>query len=107
MNDQVRKLSDHAHLQDAADEQDRRRHQDNVERCLGDARKVDAAHCPWQPIETAPKDGTEILCSTKNGNMYVVSYDGIFASPWRIINEFGLHAHAPVHWMPLPPLPAA
>jgi hypothetical protein len=36
----------------------------------------------WQPIETAPKDGTEILVSINFG-LHVVCYDDIFSAPWR------------------------
>ena len=56
----------------------------------------------WQPIETAPKDGTEILCVTRNRSFYVVSYDDIFSAPWRVINDFGLNKSAVVFWMPIP-----
>lgn len=60
----------------------------------------------WQPIETAPKDGTQILALTKGGDIYAVSYDDIFSAPWRLINEFGFNEHVMTHWMPLPQPPA-
>jgi hypothetical protein len=55
----------------------------------------------WQPIETAPKDGTDILgCWVRSNVMGVVSYfDGI----WLENDE---KVSAPSHWMPLPELPA-
>lgn len=59
----------------------------------------------WQPIETAPKDGTEILIYSRYGDQYVVSYDDSFNAPWRVRNEEGLNAHIPTHWMPLPEPP--
>lgn len=59
----------------------------------------------WMDIETAPKDGTAILCVTRNGNMYVISYDDMFSAPWRIINDFGLNEAALAFWMPLPEAP--
>lgn len=59
----------------------------------------------WQPIETAPKDETEILIYTIRGNCYVVSYDDLLAAPWRIRNDKELYRHAPTHWMPLPAAP--
>ena len=59
----------------------------------------------WQPIETAPKDGTDILASW-------------FAprKPWRAIGVLRWHADEwltrpgdwgmkPTHWMSLPPQP--
>lgn len=59
----------------------------------------------WFPIETAPKDGTEILVHTKYGNFYVVSYDDVFSAPWRVRNDEGLGEKTPTHWMPLPEAP--
>ena len=67
----------------------------------------------WQPIETAPKDGTACL----------VTYDGIVVpARWRLSriskNLFGWHldnwsdldiefAMNPTHWMPLPEPPTS
>ena len=59
----------------------------------------------WQPLETAPKDGTEILVYTKCGSFYVVSYDDVFSAPWRVRNDEGISEAAPTHWMPLPDAP--
>jgi len=59
----------------------------------------------WQKIETAPKDGTDILVYTNQDNFYVVSYDDIFFPPWRIRNDEGIHEKTPTHWMPLPEAP--
>lgn len=59
----------------------------------------------WQPIETAPKDGTEIL-TCDNGCGYSVRYwgegedEGMAWLP-RIRGVF------PTHWMPLPEAPTA
>jgi hypothetical protein len=58
----------------------------------------------WQPIETAPKDGTEILVSINFG-LHVVCYDDIFSAPWRVFNEVGFNEHVPTHWMPLQAAP--
>lgn len=69
-----------------------------------DAAEKDAV-MEWQPIETAPKDGTEILVHTRYGNFYVVGYDDVFSAPWRVRNDEGLTETAPTHWMPLPPPP--
>lgn len=62
----------------------------------------------WQPIETAPKDGTCILIYTQysdTGEFYVAGYDSVFSAPWRLINDFGFNEHVPTHWMPLPAAP--
>ncbi len=65
----------------------------------------------WQPIETAPKDGTEILAARQPRQfdwwiMDVVSY------AWEDENGHwwqhdGNRAWQPTHWMPLPSPPEA
>ena len=59
----------------------------------------------WRPIETAPKDGTEILIFTVSGSRYVAHYNDLFSFPWRIHNSFGIHEKAPTHWTTLPATP--
>ena len=61
----------------------------------------------WQPIATAPKDGTEILVYTMGECFYVVAYDDVFSAPWRIRNDEGVNEAVPTHWMPLPDAPNA
>lgn len=61
----------------------------------------------WLPIETAPKDGAEILVYTRSECFYVVAYDDIFSAPWRVRNDEGLNEAVPTHWMPLPKPPAS
>lgn len=58
----------------------------------------------WRPIETAPKDGTEMLVACTNGEIFLVQWmlsehfeDGRF-----VFKELDL-----THWMPLPEPPAA
>lgn len=67
----------------------------------------------WQPIETAPKDGSWVMCYWKT--MPITQYpcvcfaDGSFSNPkafetvWS--NEYGPEEVYPTHWMPLPPAP--
>lgn len=74
----------------------------------------------WQPIETAPKDGTDILIYSK-GNMAVVwwarEWDGEeipeSEQAWYVWDGkdalYGARRDLqnPTHWMPLPPAPGA
>ena len=71
----------------------------------------------WQPIETAPKDGTWIMlfspCEefpTSDVTHWIAKYgyfDNSFEPGW-IDQEDALvmKEHEPTHWMPLPPPPA-
>jgi hypothetical protein len=62
----------------------------------------------WQPIETAPKDGTNILVSMWDTCvMLVVFYDGLrMEFPWIALDgSSSYHHNAPTHWMPLPEVP--
>jgi hypothetical protein len=58
----------------------------------------------WQPIETAPKDGTDILVSLWGGeNMLVLCYnDENPKYPWMSLDGPSYHKDAPTHWMALP-----
>ena len=53
----------------------------------------------WQPIETAPTDGTEIL-GWCDGCCFVIEY---WLDAWREI--WGLGRVDVTHWMPLPEPP--
>lgn len=79
-------------------------HSTRPKRRFSDCHPAPIPEC-WQPIETVPKDGTEMLICTREGCRYVVSYDNIFTAPWRIRNDQGLNEHIPVLWMPLPAAP--
>jgi hypothetical protein len=75
----------------------------------------------WQPMETAPKDGSEVLLRVKlragiTGKMLVGHYiqgghciedHPPISAGWYFFNgcEFD-RASEPTHWMPLPGLPA-
>ncbi len=75
----------------------------------------------WQPIETAPKDGTHILAhgtyqwedyvhNQKSGSVVVAWYDaeGWGVSCWVLVNSNPYQDRCqPTHWMPLPPPPEA
>lgn len=74
----------------------------------------------WQPIDTAPKDGTRVLLFVEKRveigrfvDFATLEY-GVETSrvqEWRIVREFptirlpGDPTATPTHWMPLPPAP--
>jgi hypothetical protein len=63
----------------------------------------------WQPIETAPKDGTRILIASKEGVASAswsccIHWDP--AGDWSDSDEYATPAgHEITHWMPLPEPP--
>ena len=75
----------------------------------------------WQPIETAPKDGTIILISGPRASSKFVeaaywglaprSFGGDKHFPWTTLDETngtnGRAEDSPTHWMPMPAPPAA
>jgi hypothetical protein len=66
----------------------------------------------WQPIETAPKDGSEVLLLTERGSVFapcmfqaagVISEDDF----WLVWRAFDFdEVQNPTHWQPLPPPPS-
>ena len=69
--------------------------------------KADAELIEWQPIETAPKDGTDILVMTGE-TMHVVRWINIHGDfdYWTVDDNkhgpFTLRGKAPTHWIQLP-----
>lgn len=70
----------------------------------------------WQPIETAPKDGTVVMVCNEDGT-WIAKYVPIYPSgcraenPWfsLMLNHDHLRkvrSYRPTHWMPLPAPPA-
>lgn len=70
----------------------------------------------WQPIETAPKDGTPILIHCPNSRRPVqevawhIPYEGAtqgcWQTPWGPVGRgYIILESSPKHWMPLPPPP--
>ena len=62
----------------------------------------------WQPIETAPKDGTAILVS-EGRFTHCVEWNDEYE--WWAVDDnklgpFRLRGTAPTHWQPLPPPPS-
>ena len=68
----------------------------------------------WQPIDTAPKDGTEILVLSQEWGVFnntptriikpakYSSYHGYFVA---FPVDFNFQNISPTHWMPLPEFP--
>lgn len=66
----------------------------------------------WQPIETAPKDGTVvILCDGWRNPVAGYWDDDADGYPWKFLQKFGAKVelngfqdgeYGPSHWMPLP-----
>lgn len=59
----------------------------------------------WQAIETAPKDGTDILGIDGRGRMHVVYWKDRYTM-WQINSTDGKsHSREIEYWMPLPKPP--
>lgn len=72
-----------------------------------EAAEAQLAAREWQPIETAPRDGTDVLLHGPFGNEGK-QYNEVarfWGSRWTI--EWMHDFHAPTHWMPLPEPPQA
>lgn len=57
----------------------------------------------WQPIETAPRNGTRFLACNREGQIIIgrfVNRIAFAADSWG-----GVRDTEPTHWMPLPPPP--
>lgn len=70
------------------------------------AQRVSEAVVKWQPIETAPKDGTKILGFCDGDVLEIISY----GNDWIWDNFMSSQtnwAPIPTHWMPLPTPPSA
>lgn len=77
----------------------------------------DAEARGWQPIDTAPKDGTAVLVypgtwSGRSASIAKWESDKYAKKPrpyWSRDDDFGRvtfsREHPPTHWMPLPPPP--
>ena len=65
----------------------------------------------WQPISSAPKDGTRILVAVHNGSWQIrtARYSSRMGTEWVVAWD-GSYATArcmqPEYWMPLPPPPS-
>jgi hypothetical protein len=55
----------------------------------------------WQPIETAPKDGTRLFLWSPDLGYHAGHWEN---AQWKTLT--GFNAGGPTHWMPLPERPA-
>jgi hypothetical protein len=55
----------------------------------------------WQPIETAPRDGTRVLLYFESRWTLGGTFNDL-SNDWLIDGD---HEEPPTHWMPLPPAP--
>ncbi len=55
----------------------------------------------WQSIESAPKDGTEIITGATDGSCAIYFWNG---HSWDD-GDFNSHMEWPTHWKPLPQAP--
>jgi len=74
-------------------------------RWLADDRERLLARTTWQPISTAPKDGTRILCALRLGQGWLQSV--LYWGPFDCWCNDHVTIHEPNvrHWMPLPAPP--
>lgn len=61
----------------------------------------------WQPIETAPKDGTNVLAVGESGLADVLRWSDDWSSKRVFCWTDGEYTFKPTHWMPLPAPPGA
>ena len=61
----------------------------------------------WQPIETAPRDGTEILVYTDRPKFFIVipEFEGDDPQQYTWKERAGSYNICATHWMPLPSPP--
>lgn len=61
----------------------------------------------WQPIETAPKDGTRVKLRFATGLDEEGTFRTTYGGEWHVKSFTHLPwANEPTHWMPLPEPPA-
>ncbi len=86
------------------------------EDCLVCARAAIAASPPqdgWRPIESAPRDGNEVLLLHRyhrHGNSQIVAFwddEGNKTARWQTVDGPAYHEEWPSHWRHLPPPPAS
>jgi hypothetical protein len=59
----------------------------------------------WQPIDTAPKDGTDVLLGFADHYRPPVVAGWFGDDGWEEYDSINVVKGKPTHWMPLPPKP--
>lgn len=60
----------------------------------------------WQPIETAPKNGSRVLLwNPEWSGPCTAQFYGDAAGGWKLDKRMPPFAYQPTHWMPLPAPP--
>jgi len=72
--------------------------------CLEKGTGIYAAH--WQPIDTAPKDGTWVMTYGPSLKMRFYPFVAFYDHGWVGVTDEE-HEFTPTHWMPLPNAPSA
>ena len=60
----------------------------------------------WQPIETAPKDGTRLIALDVKGNIVKVHWDTLY-EPAAWADEDSFFTSPLTYWLPIPDVPEA
>jgi hypothetical protein len=68
---------------------------------------IEAERERWQPIETAPKDGTSILGGKHGFDPFICHWRDAKGGQWFSDVAHGYWHEGVTHWMPLPEQPAA
>ena len=87
--------------------------------CMCKPRAALSAPAGWQPIETAPKDGSQFLIWTNRIGFAVVAHDQDHPMPTDLVpsghhlkvddgkhGPYSIRGDYPTHWMPLPAAPS-
>ena len=66
--------------------------------------EVDRLRSPWQPIATAPKDGSDIIAWRRGVGGYPIAVSW-YDNEWRAWEDLSYDDSALSHWQPITPPP--
>ena len=106
-NSAIRKLRDYANMGLSAIDRDGASRAARYLESISPGPIDEESRGNWLPIETAPKDGYEILITNSGIGMVVriAFWDNARGGGWRVWPGREEPIHAPSHWMPLPTSP--